>query len=70
MKKLLFYFGFIFIMVLLELLYLNIQLDRKINNIENIQKQYHFSIESMNRMSNKTLNGIDKSYSSKLSAKN
>ena len=57
-------------MVLLELLYLNIQLDRKINNIENIQKQYHFSIESMNRMSNKTLNGIDKSYSSKLSAKN
>lgn len=68
MKKFLFYFGFICATILLELLYLNFQLEKKINNIENTQKQYHFTIESINQMGDQTLNGIDQSHSSKFSS--
>lgn len=68
MKKYLFYFGFICATVLLELLYINLQLNEKISKIEHTQKQYHFTIESMNQMSDRTLNGIDQPHSYKFTS--
>lgn len=65
MKKLLFFIGFICATILLELFYINFQLDKRITNIENHQKQYHFSIESIDQISNQTLMGIDQTINSK-----
>jgi uncharacterized membrane protein YciS (DUF1049 family) len=70
MRKFIFYFGFICATVLLELLYLNLQLDKKISKIENTQKQYNFAIESLNKISDQTLDGIDRSITPALSVNN
>ena len=64
MKKVFVFLGFILVTILLELFYLNMQLVERINNIENTQKQYQFSIESINHVSDQTLNGIDQSLTS------
>ena len=70
MKKFLYYFGFILITIILELVYINMQISEKINEIEKIQKQYRFTIESINRTSDQTLNSIDQSFSSKYLSQN
>jgi len=64
MKKLLVFFGFILITIILELVYLNMHIVKRINDIEKTQKQYSFSIESLDITSEKTINGIDQSLSS------
>lgn len=65
MRKFLFYFGFILTTVLLELFYINLRINDKIDKIETTQKQYNFAIETMDQMSDQTLTGIDKSQTSK-----
>ena len=64
MKKVFVFLGFILVTILLELFYLNMQLVERINNIENTQKQYQFSIESISHVSDQILNGIDQSLTS------
>lgn len=68
MKKFLLYFGFIFTLILLELLYINFQLDKRIDKIENTQKKHQLTIESLNYVSDQTLNGIDQPNFSKLTS--
>ena len=68
MKRFLFYLGFIFTLILLELLYINFQLDVRINKIENKQKKNQLTIESLNYVSDQTLNGIDQPNFSKLTS--
>jgi len=68
MRKFLFYFGFILTTVLLELFYINLQINDKIDKIENSQKQYNYAIETMDQMSDQTLSGIDESRTLKLSS--
>lgn len=68
MRKLLFYFGFILTTVLLELFYINLQINDKIDKIENTQKQYNYAIETLDHMSDQTISGIDESKTLKLSA--
>ena len=65
MKKIIYFFGFVLITILLELVYLNIHINEKINDIEKTQKQYLFYMESINRASDQTINSIDQSFSSK-----
>ena len=68
MRKFLFYFGFILTTVVLELFYINLQINDKIDKIENSQKQYNYTIETMDQMSDQTLSGIDESRTLKLSS--
>jgi uncharacterized membrane protein YciS (DUF1049 family) len=68
MRKFLFYFGFILTTVVLELFYINLQINDKIDKIENSQKQYNYAIETMDQMSDQTLSGIDESRTLKLSS--
>ena len=68
MRKFLFYFGFILTTVLLELFYINLQINDKIDKIEHSQKQYNYAIETMDQMSDQTLSGIDESRTLKLSS--
>lgn len=68
MRKFLFYFGFILTTVLLELFYINLQINNKIDKIETTQKQYHYTIETINQTSNQTLNGINESRTLKFSS--
>ena len=68
MRKFLFYFGFILTTVLLELFYINLQINDKIDKIENSQEQYNYAIETMDQMSDQTLSGIDESRTLKLSS--
>ena len=68
MRKFLFYFGFILTTVVLELFYINLQINDKIDKIEHSQKQYNYAIETMDQMSDQTLSGIDESRTLKLSS--
>ena len=68
MRKFLFYFGFILTTVVLELFYINLQINDKIDKIENSQKQYNYAIETIDQMSDQTLSGIDESRTLKLSS--
>jgi len=66
MRKVLLCFVLICAMILLELFYINLQLEEKISRIENSQKQYHHAIESIHHISDQTLNGIMHSHSYKV----
>ena len=65
MKKFLIFFTCMFAMILLEFFYLNLQLNRKINRIENKQQINHLSIESINKMSDQSLDGLNRTFSTK-----
>ncbi len=66
MKKFLLYFGFITAIIFLELFYINFQVNKRIDKIENTQKKHQLTIESLNYVSDQTLNGIDQPNFSKL----
>ena len=64
MRKFLYYFGFILTTVLLELFYINLQINDKIDKIETTQDQYNYVIETMDQVSDQTLSGINESSTS------
>jgi hypothetical protein len=64
MRKFLYYFGFILTTVLLELFYINLQINYKIDKIETTQDQYNYVIETMDQVSDQTLSGINESSTS------
>jgi uncharacterized membrane protein YciS (DUF1049 family) len=68
MKKFLFCLGLISTLIFLEIFYINFQLDKRINEIENKQKRNQLTIESLNYISDQTLNGIDQPNFSKLTS--
>jgi uncharacterized membrane protein YciS (DUF1049 family) len=68
MKKFLFYLGLISTLIFLEIFYINFRLDKRINEIENKQKRNQLTIESLNYISDQTLNGIDQPNFSKLTS--
>ena len=64
MRKFLYYFGFILTTVLLELFYINLQINYKIDKIETTKDQYNYVIETMDQVSDQTLSGINESSTS------